>query len=436
MTSTSTRVAAISTPDTAAARLYLHLAAVAAYAKAHQTPPPLPDAARIDPAIADGPRAIAPTDEHYALRTQELRRGVGRSALQVHQNWVKTVLFESALDHLAATHVAGGAGAAKLPPKCLSVLDLCCGRGGDLHKYAAIPAVGRLVCADSCFEAVAEAAARYAVGAGLSRRSTREGQEGVPAGFIVQDCFSPVVAAQAKLCVGRIRAAEDAAAATAAGASADSVISAAATGGFDLVVCNFSMHYAFEKESTVRGFLVGVSMSLPPGGLFIGTTVDDVALAGWRERVGDEFGNGAFKVAFLSPDAAAGAGTAASSYGAAYRFTLQDSVQGAVEWVVDWDNFVRLCGEYNLRLVASANFQDAPARLSAAERLPKRAFLANAGGGAAKAAGAKRGRGGADGDGDEAAAPMSPADGGAVAPTPDEEDAIALFRYFIFEKAA
>ena len=75
----------------------------------------------------------------------------------------------------------------------LLCLDLCCGRGGDLHKWKAVRAT-RLVMVDSCFEAVAEAAARYNVTAGLSTKVTpgKDGYPGTPAYFGVWNCFAPL----------------------------------------------------------------------------------------------------------------------------------------------------------------------------------------------------------------------------------------------------
>ncbi len=43
---------------------------------------------------------------------------------------------------------------------------------------------------------------------------------------------------------------------------------------FDIVSCQFSMHYLFETEVKLRTFLHNVSCRLEPGGFFIGTTVD------------------------------------------------------------------------------------------------------------------------------------------------------------------
>lgn len=43
---------------------------------------------------------------------------------------------------------------------------------------------------------------------------------------------------------------------------------------FDIVSTQFAMHYMFESEIKLRGYLHNVSCKLEDGGLFMGTTVD------------------------------------------------------------------------------------------------------------------------------------------------------------------
>ena len=45
-------------------------------------------------------------------------------------------------------------------------------------------------------------------------------------------------------------------------------------GGFDVVSCQFSIHYFFENEVSLRTFLVNVSENLVKGGKFIGTCLN------------------------------------------------------------------------------------------------------------------------------------------------------------------
>lgn len=43
---------------------------------------------------------------------------------------------------------------------------------------------------------------------------------------------------------------------------------------FDIVSAQFAIHYMFEKEEKLRGFLNNVSKRMAEGAKFIGTTVD------------------------------------------------------------------------------------------------------------------------------------------------------------------
>ena len=47
---------------------------------------------------------------------------------------------------------------------------------------------------------------------------------------------------------------------------------------FDIVSCQFSIHYLFECEKKIRNFLTNASKQLRVGGYFIGTTTDSEVL--------------------------------------------------------------------------------------------------------------------------------------------------------------
>ena len=93
------------------------------------------------------------TEEHYAQRTQALKAGWNRTALQIHQNWVTTVLLHGIMKRLLISRcssIESTSGAVHVNVRGVSLLDLCCGRGGDLHKYAHYaPFLNFVVCADS-----------------------------------------------------------------------------------------------------------------------------------------------------------------------------------------------------------------------------------------------------------------------------------------------
>jgi mRNA (guanine-N7-)-methyltransferase len=45
-------------------------------------------------------------------------------------------------------------------------------------------------------------------------------------------------------------------------------------GSFDVISCQFAMHYAFEDEESATGFMNNISLYLKPGGYFIATYPD------------------------------------------------------------------------------------------------------------------------------------------------------------------
>jgi len=99
---------------------------------------------------------------------------------------------------------------------------------------------------------------------------------------------------------------------------------------FDIVSCQFSMHYLFETEDKLRAFLKNVTCRLEPGGYFIGTTVDaERVIATVRERGGPEMaiGNKYFSIRIgqnAYPKEAEGKPT--SPYGLKFYFYLKDAV--------------------------------------------------------------------------------------------------------------
>ena len=79
---------------------------------------------------------------------------------------------------------------------------------------------------------------------------------------------------------------------------------------FDVASCQMSMHYLWESENTARSFLKNVSDRLVPGGYFIGTTLDSNVLVRKLRTIGlskdktdkYEFGNQFYSVRFLHKD--------------------------------------------------------------------------------------------------------------------------------------
>eukprot|EP01059_Diplonema_ambulator_P001216 TRINITY_DN10965_c0_g1_i1.p1 TRINITY_DN10965_c0_g1~~TRINITY_DN10965_c0_g1_i1.p1 ORF type:complete len:1014 (+),score=347.06 TRINITY_DN10965_c0_g1_i1:25-3042(+) len=268
--------------------------------------------------------ALVASDPHYAAKALDANLDTGRSCLRFFNNWVKSVGICEYAAAGAPHHKVSAMDKDNLRERKLVVLDLCCGRGGDLLKW------GRqrprlYVGVDSCLEAVGIAAKRYSdmYPAAMNNKS----RTGMPAQFLVANAFSHE---------GRHK-----------------IQSGLNKGGeklFNCVSCQFSLHYAFRSEESAATVLKTISSVMAAGGVFFGTIVDSEVLMKRRAAYGDTFGNSAYNVTFKEGD-----GTV---YGQTYTFTLESCVEEEDEYVVDWDNFVKLAAEHGLVLHSSYNFKD------------------------------------------------------------------------------
>ena len=196
--------------------------------------------------------------------------------------------------------------------------DLACGKGGDLAKWKEA-GIGAYCGIDIASESVrTDARLRYNVG-----------HHAFPAALFVADCFAvPLVHALLP------------------------------RGPFDVVSCQFALHYAFGSEARARRALENVSSLLRAGGVFLGTTADaNVLVRRVRATRGLRFGNDLFGCVF-SERAAAKTFPADAPFGLEYRFTLADAVADVPEYLVHRPTLERLAAEVGLRLVMWRNFHD------------------------------------------------------------------------------
>lgn len=136
----------------------------------------------------------------------------------------------------------------------LRVLDLGCGKGGDLGKWQQAPQpVELLVGIDPAEVSIDQARERYMQMRNRGGRGARGSFRIFDAEFFAQDAFGQTI--------GTIPIIRD--------VGFDAANSRRG-GGFDVVSMMFCMHYAFESEAKTRGMLQNVSRSLKKGGRFIG----------------------------------------------------------------------------------------------------------------------------------------------------------------------
>jgi mRNA (guanine-N7-)-methyltransferase len=121
----------------------------------------------------------------------------------------------------------------------------------------------------------------------------------------------------------------------------------------NLVSCQFAFHYCFETPRQAECMLKNASECLKPGGYFIGTIPDANEIMRRQKESGSEdgFGNDIYKIQFLSdPDDL-------PIFGAKYNFHL-DGVVDCPEFLVYFPALVELAKKYSLKLVAKERFED------------------------------------------------------------------------------
>lgn len=185
--------------------------------------------------------------QHYNAvpqRGRDWRKTESRiKGLRSFNNWVKSTII----------HKFSPDGSEK-SENMLRVLDLGCGKGGDLGKWQQAPQpVELLVGIDPAEVSIDQARERYMQMRGRGGRGNRGSPRIFDAEFFAQDAFGQTI--------GNIPIIRD------VGYDAPN---SRRGGGFDVVSMMFCMHYAFESESKTRGMLQNVSGSLKKGGRFIG----------------------------------------------------------------------------------------------------------------------------------------------------------------------
>ncbi|KAI9752169.1 MAG: mRNA cap guanine-N7 methyltransferase [Lichina confinis] len=199
--------------------------------------------------------------------------------LRSFNNWVKSTLiqkFSPDESHGQKDEGSGrwaeGMDGGGLDPerrKGLMILDIGCGKGGDLGKWQQAPqAVELYVGVDPAEVSIEQARDRYRqMGRdrrgpdrhGDRRQSNGRQSRGFHAEFFVADGFGGWL--------GDIPLIQE--------VGIDGAISSRwGGGGFDVVSMMFCMHYAFESEDKVRGMLRNVAGSLKKGGRFLGVIPD------------------------------------------------------------------------------------------------------------------------------------------------------------------
>jgi mRNA (guanine-N7-)-methyltransferase len=300
--------------------------------------------------------------------------------LRVFNNWIKSCIIQRYSPD--EDHTPGSRELGRSSGKELLVLDIGCGKGGDLNKWQQAPQPIQLyVGLDPADVSIEQARDRYRT---LSSRGGRGGRGGshrrppprlFDGRFHVKDCYRESI--------------EDIDIIRQVGFDPSPMNKR----GFDVVTMMFSMHYAFESEENARTMLRNVAGALKKGGRFIGcipnsdvlgdrvrqfnekaaakkaekeqqgeeqhdgvaaTTTpppaepEDGELEEGEEEPTAEWGNSIYRVRF--PGKTPEDGVFRPAFGWKYNFFLDEAVEEVPEYVVPWEAFRALADDFNLEL--------------------------------------------------------------------------------------
>lgn len=311
--------------------------------------------------------------------------------LRVFNNWIKSCLIQRYSPD--EDHAPGSREMGRTSGKELLILDIGCGKGGDLNKWQQAPqSVQLYVGLDPADVSIEQARGRYrSMGnpRGGGRGGGRGGHHRGPparmfdARFHVKDCYGESI--------------EDLEIIQQVGFDPSPMNRR----GFDVVSMMFSMHYAFESEKNAKNMLRNVAGALKKGGRFIGCIPNSDVLgehvrkfnakaaerreakkkqdkggAGEQGKVeaeegeegeegeapeaeegeleegeaepSAEWGNSIYRVRF--PGATPEDGVFRPAFGWKYNFFLDEAVEEVPEYVVPWEAFRALAEDYNLEL--------------------------------------------------------------------------------------
>lgn len=227
--------------------------------------------------------------------------------LRNFNNWVKSVLIQEYTDKIREKDYG----------RSLRVLDICCGKGGDLSKWQKAR-VEHVVFADIAKVSVQQCQNRY------DELRSRVGRL-FSAEFIAADCTKETLRDKYR----------------------DPSIN------FDIVSCQFGLHYSFESLTQARRMLTNISECLKQGGYFFGTIPNAYEIVSRSQKSPkNNFGNRIYNIRLLF-DVEQGY----PLFGGKYDFHLEGVVD-CPEFLVNFKLFTMLAAEYGLELVYKAGFAD------------------------------------------------------------------------------
>lgn len=224
-------------------------------------------------------------------------------------NWIKSMLLNEYLNKIKD---------GKKHNSPIRVMDMCCGKGGDLLKWRK-GGIAHLICSDIAKVSVDQCRSRYN---DMEQRGSRERLFSIE--YVVADCSRDRLREKFKDPSQKL----------------------------DLVSCQFAFHYSFESIEQADCMVHNAAESLNPGGFFIGTIPDaNDLIARARKSETGSFGNEVFKVQFHCDT------QKPPLFGAMYNFHL-DGVVDCPEFLVHFPTLAKLAKKHGLKLVQKEKFYE------------------------------------------------------------------------------
>ncbi|KAG8442240.1 hypothetical protein GDO86_011148 [Hymenochirus boettgeri] len=223
--------------------------------------------------------------------------------LRNFNNWMKSALIGEFVDKV------------RQRKKNITVLDLGCGKGGDLLKWKK-GRIDKLVCTDIADVSVKQCEHRY-----FEMKARSRNEHVYEAEFVTADTTKELLSK--KYSNPDIR--------------------------FDICSCQFVYHYSFETYEQADMMLRNACEMLHPGGYFIGTTPNSFELVKRLEASDtDSFGNDVYTVQFQEKGNY-------PLFGCKYDFNLE-GVVNVPEFLVYFPVVVEMAKKYQMKLVYKKTF--------------------------------------------------------------------------------
>lgn len=350
--------------------------------------------AQVDAQAREGDDLVKQHYNAVPQRGKDWRRNDSKiKGLRSLNNWIKSTVIQKFSpsetfepgSHANAPH--------HIHEKGLLVLDIGCGKGGDLQKWHAAPQkVDLYVGLDPADVSIDQARGRYREMEGKARRSQLGRRKLFRAEFGVKDCFGSWI--------GDVPIVHEVGIDGSVGPDGQAHLARWGGGGFDVVSMMFCLHYSFENEEKARNMLRNVAGSLKKGGRFLGVMPDSDCIAaklaeynsrrGIKLAIGGdesddewdpekpsenklvpetlddasqdvseglEFGNDLFRVRIPNAARLPVDGIFRPPFGWKYNYFLEEAVE-VPEFVVPWEALRAMAADYNLELEYHKSFNE------------------------------------------------------------------------------